>query len=215
MGDRGEVHGGAGNDKMNTMLTYRDACYYEFINSNQFQFPLANLYNHDPIYGKEGTGITADSMDGEQFRNYLFMQGTRGTAFWELYYSDSLFNDEKYLINADFLAWEEGNFDMLRNAKWIGGDPASNAGLTSNPTVNTPGTQEAYGFSGFNTAGNEGIISMRNPANAERTIEFTLDAGIGCTEDGTYQSCATTCTPRVARALPRHPGPSPRARRSP
>ena len=107
MGDRGEVHGGAGNDKMNTMLTYRDACYYEFINSNQFQFPLANLYNHDPIYGKEGTGITADSMDGEQFRNYLFMQGTRGTAFWELYYSDSLFNDEKYLINADFLAWEE------------------------------------------------------------------------------------------------------------
>lgn len=187
VGDRGEVHGGAGNDKMNTMLTYRDACYYEFINSNQFQFPLANLYNHDPIYGKEGTGITADSMDGEQFRNYLFMQGTRGTAFWELYYSDSLFNDEKYLINADFLAWEEGNFDMLRNAKWIGGDPASNAGLTSNPTVNTPGTQEAYGFSGFNTAGNEGIISMRNPANAERTIEFTLDAGIGCTEDGTYQ----------------------------
>ena len=124
VGDAGEVHGGAGNDMMNTMLSYRDACYYEFINTNQYQFPLANVYNHDPIYGKEGTGITKNSMNGEQFRNYLFMQGTRGTAFWELYYSDELFDDEKYLINADFLSREESNFEMLRNAKWIGGDPA-------------------------------------------------------------------------------------------
>ena len=187
VGDRGEVHGGAGNDKMNAMLTYRDACYYEFINSNQFQFPLANVYNHDPIYGKEGTGINADSMNGEQFRNYLFMQGTRGTAFWELYYSDSLFNDEKYLINADFLEWEEKNFKMLRNAKWIGGDPAPNAGLTSGTTVTEKGVQNAYGFAGFNNAGDEGIISMRNPDNVEQTIEFNLDAGIGCTSEGTYQ----------------------------
>ncbi|WP_304337649.1 discoidin domain-containing protein [Collinsella tanakaei] len=187
VGDRGEVHGGAGDDKMNTMLTYRDACYYEFINSNQFQFPLANVYNHDPIYGKEGTGINADSMNGEQFRNYLFMQGTRGTAFWELYYSDSLFNDEKYLINADFLKWEEENFEMLRNAKWIGGDPASEAGLSSGNILSNPGTQEAYGFSGFNASGNEGIISMRNPANSERTIKFKLDDAVGCTEEGTYK----------------------------
>ena len=187
VGDRGEVHGGAGNDMMNTMLSYRDACYYEFINTNQYQFPLANVYNHDPIYGKEGTGITKNSMNGEQFRNYLFMQGTRGTAFWELYYSDELFDDEKYLINADFLKWEESNFEMLRNAKWIGGDPASNAGLTSGHIVNNPGTQEAYGFAGFNAAGNEGIISMRNPANAERTIEFVLGDAIGCTESGDYK----------------------------
>ena len=187
VGDRGEVHGGAGDDKMNAMLTYRDACYYEFINTNQYQFPLASVYNHDPIYGKEGTGINADSMNGEQFRNYLFMQGTRGTAFWELYYSDSLFNDEKYLINADFLEWEEKNFKMLRNAKWIGGDPAPNAGLTSGTTVTEKGVQNAYGFAGFNNAGDEGIISMRNPDNVEQTITFKLDAGIGCTSEGTYQ----------------------------
>ena len=187
VGDRGEVHGGAGDDKMNAMLSYRDACYYEFINTNQYQFPLASVYNHDPIYGKEGTGINVDSMNGEQFRNYLFMQGTRGTAFWELYYSDSLFNDEKYLINADFLKWEEKNFKMLRNAKWIGGDPAPNAGLTSGTTVTEKGVQSAYGFAGFNNAGDEGIISMRNPDNVEQTIEFNLDAGIGCTFEGTYQ----------------------------
>ena len=215
MGDRGEVHGGAGNDKMNTMLTYRDACYYEFINSNQFQFPLANLYNHDPIYGKEGTGITADSMDGEQFRNYLFMQGTRGTAFWELYYSDSLFNDEKYLINADFLAWEEGNFDMLRNAKWIGGDPASNAGLTSNPTVNTPGTQEAYGFSGSTPRATRASSPCATRLTPSAPSSSPSTPALAAPRMAPIRSCATTCTPRVARALPRHPGPSPRARRSP
>lgn len=188
VGDRGEVHNGALNDKMNSMLTYRDACYYDFIKSHEFQFPLANLYNHDPIYGKEGTGITVDSMNGEEFRNYLYMMGTRGTAFWELYYSDSLFDTEKYLINADFLKWEEENFDMLRNAKWIGGKPSAAANLSSSPTVSEDGSaQEAYGFSGWNTAGDEGIVSMRNPATTAKTIEFTLDDGIGCTSSGAYQ----------------------------
>lgn len=186
VGDRGEVHNGVLNDKMNTMLTYRDACYYDFIKNHEFQFPLANLYNHDPIYGKEGTGITADSMDGEQFRNYMYMMGTRGTAFWELYYSDSIFDDEKYLVNADFLEWEEGNFEMLRNAKWIGGTPSSTTALSSSPISHNPGEQYAYGFAGFNSAGNEGIISMRNPGKTAAELTFKLDAGIGCTASGTY-----------------------------
>ena len=80
--------------------------------------------------------------------NYLFMQGTRGTAFWELYYSDSIFDEEKYLINADFLEWAEANFSKLRNAKMIGKTPSSTATLTGSPTGDA-GTQEAYGFSLF------------------------------------------------------------------
>ena len=183
--DRGERTNGVIDDKMNAMLTYRDGAYYDFVKNHDFQFPMANIYNHDPIYGKEGTGITADSMDGEQFRNYLYMMGTRGTAFWELYYSDSIFNDEKYLINADFLKWEEENFDMLRNAKWVGGNPSSTATLASG-TGGNAGQQEAYGFSGFNNAGDEGIISMRNPAATAKKISFTLNSGIGCKSEGTY-----------------------------
>ena len=186
-GDRGERHNGTLNNKMDNMLTYRDACYYDFIKKHEFQFPLANVYNHDPIYGKEGTGINADSMNGEEFRNYLYMMGTRGTAFWELYYSDSLLDDEKYLVNADFLKWEEENFDMLRNAKWIGGNPDTSVTLTAGPGNQASGEQDAYGFAGFNTAGNEGIISMRNPAATAKTIEFTLDEGIGVRADGTFK----------------------------
>ena len=184
--DRGERTNGVIDDKMNAMLTYRDGAYYDFVKNHDFQFPMANIYNHDPIYGKEGTGITADSMDGEQFRNYLYMMGTRGTAFWELYYSDSIFNDEKYLINADFLKWEEENFDMLRNAKWVGGNPSSTATLASG-THDAAGKQEAYGFAGFNNAGDEGIISMRNPAAQPLELSFTLDSGIGCKAAGEYK----------------------------
>ena len=183
--DRGERTNGVIDDKMNAMLTYRDGAYYDFVKNHDFQFPMANIYNHDPIFGKEGTGITADSMDGEQFRNYLYMMGTRGTAFWELYYSDSIFNDEKYLINADFLKWEEENFDMLRNAKWVGGNPSSTATLASG-TSGKAGEQDAYGFAGFNNAGDEGIISMRNPAATAKKISFKLDSGIGCKSDGSY-----------------------------
>ena len=183
--DRGERTNGVIDDKMNAMLTYRDGAYYDFVKNHDFQFPMANIYNHDPIFGKEGTGITADSMDGEQFRNYLYMMGTRGTAFWELYYSDSIFNDEKYLINADFLKWEEENFDMLRNAKWVGGNPSSTATLASG-TSGAAGKQDAYGFAGFNNAGDEGIISMRNPAATAKKISFKLDSGIGCKSDGFY-----------------------------
>ena len=183
--DRGERTNGVIDDKMNAMLTYRDGAYYDFVKNHDFQFPMANIYNHDPIFGKEGTGIAADSMDGEQFRNYLYMMGTRGTAFWELYYSDSIFNDEKYLINADFLKWEEENFDMLRNAKWVGGNPSSTATLASG-TSGAAGEQDAYGFAGFNNAGDEGIISMRNPAATAKKISFKLDSGIGCKSDGSY-----------------------------
>ena len=183
--DRGERTNGVLDDKMNAMLTYRDGAYWDFVKNHEFQFPLANIYNHDPIYGKQDTGISADSMDGEQFRNYLYMMGTRGTAFWELYYSDSIFDTEKYLVNADFLKWEEGNFDMLRNAKMIGGTPSSTATLSGNPT-GAAGEQNAYGFAGFNAEGTEGIISMRNPAASAKTIKFTLDGGIGAKAEGTW-----------------------------
>lgn len=200
--DRGERSNGVLDDKMNAMLTYRDGAYWDFVKNHEFQFPLANIYNHDPIYGKQDTGINADSMDGEQFRNYLYMMGTRGTAFWELYYSDSIFDTEKYLVNADFLKWEEEDFDMLRNAKMFGGTPSSTATLDAGTSGNA-GEQNAYGFAGFNAEGTEGIISMRNPAATAKTIKFKLDEGIGAKARGVLGSAPSTIlTATRARRLP-------------
>lgn len=173
--DRGDA--GPINNKMDTMLTYREAVYYDFIKEHEFQFPLANLYNHDPVYGVEGTQININSMTDEQFKNYLYMMSTRGTGFWELYYSDSIMTKGKYEVNAEFLAWAEENFHILKNAKMFGGNPANGVKLGG---IGQSTEFEAYGFSAWD--GEDGIISMRNPDDEVQTITFTLDRNIGLAE---------------------------------
>ncbi len=176
-GDRGES--GSIEGKMDKMLTYRDAMYYDFISEHEFQFPLKAVYNHDPIYGSEGTGLNINSMTDEEFKNYLYIQAGRGTAFWELYYSDSLMTDGKYEANAEFLKWAEENFHILQHAKMIGGNPAEGVKLNSNPSAVGNGG-DAYAFSAWE--GNEGIISMRNSDTSAKTLTFTLDRNIGLSE---------------------------------
>ena len=169
-----------GTTKMNKQITYRDACYYDFLKNHQFQFPLQNLYNHDPVYGKEGTGMTANTATDEDFQNYLYMLSTRGTAFWELYYSDSIMTDGKYEITGEFLEWAEANYHMLKNSKMIGGKP--DITKLSNGDLSSEAQAEAYGFSCFD--GKDGIISLRNPsASADKAITFTFDRTMGVAEN--------------------------------
>lgn len=168
-----------GTTKMNKQITYRDACYYDFLKNHQFQFPLQNLYNHDPIYGKEGTGMTVNTATDEDFQNYLYMLSTRGTAFWELYYSDSIMTDGKYEITGEFLEWAKTNYHMLKNSKMIGGKPDV---TKLNNFDSNEAQAEAYGFSCFD--GTDGIISLRNPsASADKTIKFTFDRTMGVAEN--------------------------------
>ena len=168
-----------GTTKMNKQITYLDACYSDFLKNHQFQFPLQNLYNHDPIYGKEGTGMTVNTATDEDFQNYLYMLSTRGTAFWELYYSDSIMTDGKYEITGEFLEWAEANYHMLKNSKMIGGKPDV---TKLNNFDSNEAQAEAYGFSCFD--GTDGIISLRNPsASADKTIKFTFDRTMGVAEN--------------------------------
>ena len=168
-----------GTTKMNKQITYRDACYYDFLKNHQFQFPLQNLYNHDPIYGKEGTGMTVNTATDEDFQNYLYMLSTRGTAFWELYYSDSIMTDGKYEITGEFLEWAEANYHMLKNSKMIGGKPDV---TKLNNFDSNEAQAEAYGFSCFD--GTDGIISLRNPsASGDKAITFTFDRTMGVAEN--------------------------------
>ncbi|MGN0335501.1 MAG: discoidin domain-containing protein [Lachnospiraceae bacterium] len=170
---------GFGTTKMNKQITYRDAMYYDFLENHEFQFPLSNIYNHDPIYGKEGTGMNVKTATDEDFQNYLYMLSTRGTAFWELYLSDSIMTDGKYEVVGEFLEWAEENYDMLKNSKMIGGSPDNT--LLSNGASSEAAAQ-AYGFSCFN--GTDGILSLRNPsASAAKTITFTFDRTMGVAEN--------------------------------
>lgn len=169
---------GSSASKMDRQLTYREAAYYDFIKNHQFQFPLSNIYNHDPVYGKQDTGMNINTATDEQFQNYLYMQSTRGTAFWELYYSDSIMTPGKYEVTAEFLSWAEENYHMLRNSKMFGGSPYSTVKLNS---VTGGGEQNAYGFACFD--GTDGLISFRNPATTAKSVTITFDRTIGVPEN--------------------------------
>ena len=172
-----QADAGSSSSKMDRQITYRDAAYYDFIKNHEFQFPLSNIYNHDPVYGKEGTGMDLTTATDEQFKNYLYMLSTRGTAFWELYYSDSIMTEGKYEVTGEFLQWAEENYHMLKNSKMFGGNPNTGTTLGGNGA----GENSAYGFSGFD--GTDGIISLRNPATTAKEITFTFDRTMGVAED--------------------------------
>ena len=166
-------------------LNARDAVYYDFIQNHQFQFPLAHIYNHDPVYGKTGTAMTSTTATAEGFQNYLYSLAGRGTAFWELYYSDAILDAEKYEVNAEFLKWYEENFHLLSNARMFGKWPVEGVNLMTGGAGHSAeghdqlnddgkGIYNTYGYAGFK--GDEGILTVRN-ANADKVqaLDFTFD----------------------------------------
>ena len=166
-------------------LNARDAVYYSFVEKHQFQFPLDHIYNHDPVYGKSGTAMNATTATAEQFQNYLYTIAGRGTAFWELYYSDSILDAEKYEVNAEFLKWYEENFHLLSNARMFGKWPVEGVTLDTGAAAKDSGghTQlnndgqrvyNTYGYAGFE--GDEGILTVRNANDSKvQTLDFTFD----------------------------------------
>ncbi len=140
------------------MLSYRDEVYYDFNRVRQFQFPQRALYNHDPVYGKEAKV----SMTDDEFREYLFTMATRGTQFWELYYSHSMMNEAKWRINYSCMRFIEENMDILANSVVFGGRASEG---------------KVYGFSCFGD--HEGIVSLRNSSSKKQTYTLRLDELIG------------------------------------
>lgn len=153
--DTGEIGTG---ERHQQKIYYRDQMYYnQFDNQRQIQFPLRHLYNHDPIYG------AADSSDATPgvFREYLFANAMRGTAFWEMYFSPSIMEDTYWKIVSDVLIWAENNHEVLKNAKYFGNDPA----------------EGVYGYACFSE--NQGIISFTNPLDGKQTYMLKVDESIG------------------------------------
>lgn len=169
--DKGDMTVGGRTRQMDKFLSYRDDRYFDFINNNQLQFPLANIFNHDPIYGQE-EGVAANSMTDAEFRAYLYMMATRGTAFWEMLYSYNFMDEgNKWMINGEAINFIERNYATLRHAKYFGKSPSAG---------------EIYGYSCWKEADtaeqNEGIVSFRNPSGTTQTYTFHLDNTVGVPE---------------------------------
>lgn len=143
-------------------ITYRDSIYYDFIVTRGLQFPLGNIYNHEPIYGREAH---LDYTDAE-FEKAFFWNACRGAALCELYISESMMNEEKWQILARVLNWQRRNHYILKNAMLLGGNPAEN---------------NIYCYASWAENG-DGIIALRNPTNESAALTLTLNKLMGCPE---------------------------------
>lgn len=149
-----------GGTQAQQMISYRDNVYFNIFKKNDLQFPLKNVYNHDPIYGVSA-GI---KFSNEDMRDYLMINATRGTTFWELYFSPSIFNDDLWEIASDVITWAQNNHGILQHAKLFGTRP-DQAGV--------------YGYSSWKD--DLGIISFHNSSNQEQTYNLVINENIGVT----------------------------------
>lgn len=153
-GDTGQTGTGERHERK---IYYRDNVYYNLLKEKNVQFPVNHLYDHDPIYGVSDTSSAAD----ETWREYMLANAMRGTAFWELYYSPSIMNEEKYEITADVLDFAEENHETLKKAKLFGAKAPNGV----------------YGYSAWN--GTEGIVSFTNPLDSAASYDLVIDAQVG------------------------------------
>lgn len=149
--------------RLDAEITYRDARYYDMLCTRALQLPLSHIYNHEPIYGNYAKVDYTD----EEFEKYLYFNACRGQAFNELYISYSKMNKSKWRILSNVLRWQKSNYDILKNAMLIGGNPEEN---------------NVYGYFSWDDSGN-GIIALRNPTEEKAPLTFTLNKLMGCPED--------------------------------
>ncbi|MCR4926270.1 MAG: hypothetical protein K5917_08280 [Clostridiales bacterium] len=151
-----------GSSDADALMTYRDDRYYNFLITRQVQFPVSETYFFDPIYGKKA----GFKMNTANFRKYMYMTAVKGSAFWEMSYSPSMLNEEKWEINAQVISWAKANQKILENSKMIGGIPSYG---------------EVYGYSAWK--GTEGIVALRNPSDFSQDFVLNINSSIGVSND--------------------------------
>lgn len=181
---------GKGTD-LDQCLNYRDGRYYDLQKFRQLQFPAGHFYNHEPCYAERNFNPPLPSpkhrtviYTNEEFRKYLYMCMMRGTGFIEMYYSPSLFDDDKWRINAEILKWAEDNFSVLHHSEYFGGIPEKGS---------------VYGYMAYTDE--KGYMIIRNPASKPQKYNFDMKPYSGGSERTfTPIFCDEhTVTPRKAR----------------
>ena len=159
---------------LNRCLNYRDSAYKDFFDVRQLQFPTAYIYNHEPCYAERNYDPPLPNPSHktvvysyEEFEQYMYFCLMRGTGFVEVYFSPSMFDDKRWAIASETLAWAEENFSVLRNAEFFGDNPTDGG---------------VYGYYAFD--GKRAIMSIRNSDDAPHT--YTLVNAKRCHNDSAY-----------------------------
>ena len=145
------------------MLTARDGEYYDFLFRRAIQMPLWAIYNGGLIYGRNNRFDLSDA----EFEKLVFWQACCGAALNEMSISRGILSDEKWDSLAAAANWQRANYEILKNATFIGGNPAEG---------------NIYLFSAWDKDAN-GIIALRNPTNESTPLTLTLNKLMGCPEN--------------------------------
>ena len=145
----------AGGADRTAELVYRDGVYYQIWETENTQFPMSAIFNHEPK--KKKTGEPEDV-----FRNYLFMNLSRGTGFIELYIKPRVLSESDWDVLAEGLKWAHQMFPAFRRVQMHGGNPKKKA---------------VYGYSAWNAS--QGYVSVHNPSDEAKEYSFTLNRALG------------------------------------
>lgn len=149
----------AGGADRNGELVYRDTVYHKLAVTENTQFPLHSIFNHESK--KTTSNETKDS-----FRKYLYMNMSRGTGFIELYIKPDVLKAYDWDVLAEGLLWAHEAFPAFKHSRMHGGDPGKNA---------------VYGYTAW--LDDRGYVSLHNPSENPRSYSFTLDRKFGLTRD--------------------------------
>ena len=145
----------AGGSTRTQELVYRDGVYHEIWEKESTQYPMNSLFNHEPKKTKTG-----ESQD--KFRDYLYMNLSRGTGFIELYIKTFKLQETDWDVISEGLCWAREAFPAFKRVRMHGGNPKE---------------KMTYGFTGWNK--DQGYVSLHNPSDKAQSYRFTLDRAFG------------------------------------
>lgn len=140
-------------------LVYRDGIYYQIWEQENTKFPMNSIFNHEPK--KTSTGEPEQT-----FRDYLFMNLSRGTGFIELYIKTQKLSASDWDVMAEGVKWAYRMFPAFRHVRMHGGDPRKG---------------DVYGYTAWDKK--RGYISFHNPSDVPQEYVFVLDRKHGVPED--------------------------------
>jgi hypothetical protein len=150
---------GAGTMRQQS-ITYRDMLTRRMIVDRAPLYPLNSLMIVSVCYAQLGTAAK-EQYDAGDLADEIRMAFAGGTQLLELYVTPQMVPPEGWDVLADSARWSRENADVLVDAHLIGGDP---------------GEGEPYGYASWSPR--KGIVALRNPGDAARTITFRLTAAL-------------------------------------
>src|SRR5579862_1371648 len=151
----GEDHSftGVGSNRQR-WITYRDSQTYRWVVEEGSLFPMNSLMLHGMIFARDAERLSDDP--GHDFADEVHSYFGTGTQLQEMYITPALLSAQDWDVLAEAAKWSRANAATLKDAHWIGGDPAK---------------LEVYGWAAWSP--DKAIVTLRNPSDQPQ--DFAAD----------------------------------------